>query len=117
MKKLLSILTLACLLAIPVMQTVGCKSPNAQTTEEKTLASVESGATGLVNAYYAGVIKGQFRTNEVPIVSKSFNQLQADITLAATLVQAGTNAIAPANILVEFNELSSVITTAKSLTK
>jgi len=47
-------------------------------------------------------------------VSKAYNDLQAALTLAAAADQAGTNAIAPAELEAEFGDLVNLIKTVKT---
>ena len=91
---------------------VGCTTSTQRTTFN-TIASVEATASASVNAYYTAVLKGQASTNGVPLVSNAFNDLQASLTLAAAADQAGTNALAPANLTAELTDLLNLINTVK----
>lgn len=81
-----------------------------QTTAYNTIAAVEVTATTAVNGYYALIIKGVVPTNSVPQVSRAFNDLQLACTLAAATAQAGTNALATANLTTELGDLTTLIT-------
>lgn len=100
-----------CCLAVPLaIVTTGCHTP-PQRTAYNSIFSVEQTASAAVDGYYAAVIHGQARTNEVPKVSAAFNDLQAACTLAASVDRAGTNAIAPAALTTELLQLTSLIAT------
>lgn len=108
MKRTLIILSLV--MATFVFCGASCNQ-NPQRTAYNSIFSVEQTAAAAVDGYYAAVIKGQARTNEVPNVSAAFNELQAACTLAASVDQAGTNAIAPAALTSELLQLTSLIAT------
>jgi hypothetical protein len=91
----------------------GCTT-SQQTVAGKSLYTLEHTTTSAYDAYAIGVIKGTIPTNSLPQVSAKFNQFQAGMTLAITLAQNNTNAIAPANLIVESQELLSLI---NSITK
>ena len=92
----------------------GC-STTSQTTEYKTIASVETAGQAAYDAYATLVINGTVSTNSLATVSKAYNQLQADALLAATLSSESTNAIATTNLLNDATLLTSVISTASTL--
>ena len=98
----------ALLLACAVF--VGCNTTQ-QRTAYNTIFSVEQTASLTVDGYYALVIKGVVTTNDVPQVSKIYNDIQASGTLAAAGSQFGTNALAPASLIAELSSLTSLITT------
>jgi hypothetical protein len=102
------------LLSMPLapMGWTGCTTPQ-QTTTLNTLGTLEAAATTGVDTYYALVIKGTISTNSMPTVSKAYNDFQAAMVLAVTLVQNNTNALAPANLVQEETDLINLINTAK----
>jgi hypothetical protein len=106
MKKLIISLVLATTI-------IGCTTSSQRTTYN-TIFTVEQTASTAVDTYYSLVIKGTITTNNVPVVSKAFNDLQAAATLAATADQAGTNALAPASLILEASQLGSLITTLET---
>ena len=110
MKK--TILSLAFVALLPLFVALTC-NPSQQKVAFNSIASVEQTATAAVNSYYALVINGKVPTNNVPTVSRAYNDLQASVTLAATISEAGTNALAPAALSVELNALLNLITTAE----
>ncbi|MDE2107302.1 MAG: hypothetical protein KGL39_59440 [Patescibacteria group bacterium] len=91
--------------------TVAACSTTQQDTAYKTIATTETAASAVVDGYYALVIKGVLPTNDVPNVSKMFNDLQAAGTLAAATSQNGTNALAPAQLTDELNRLITLVST------
>src|SRR5579863_5077039 len=82
----------------------GCTTPQ-QTTTLNTLGTLEVAATAGIDTYWALVIKGTVSTNSVPTVVKSYNDFQAAMVLAVTLVQNNTNALAPASLVQEESAL------------
>lgn len=90
---------------------VGCTS-TTQTTTYNALATIEATADTSYSNYVALVIKGTIPTNSLPTVSKAYNDLHSAIALAATLDQAGTNAIVGTNVTAELTALITLITTA-----
>jgi hypothetical protein len=86
-------------------------STSSQRTAYNSIFTVEQTASTAVDGYYALVIKGVVKTNDVPAVSLRFNQFQAAATIAATTSAAGTNAIAPASLSAELADLLAFIST------
>lgn len=99
--------------AFVVIATVGC-STAAKRTTYNTIATVEQTATVAVDSYYGLVLRGMLPTNSVPTVSKAFNDLQAAGLLAAITSQNGTNALAPASLVLEASQLGALIKTIES---
>lgn len=110
-KQLLCILptVLTIVLCVEIWQ--GCTT-SQQTTALNTLGTLEATATTAVDNYDALVIKGVVSTNSFPQVSKAYNDFQAAMILAVTLVQNNTNALAPANLVQEETDLINLINTA-----
>ena len=90
----------------------GCTATQ-QTTTYKTIYGLESTATAAMDAYLAGVVKGTFRTNDVPKVSKAFNQFQKDATVFLDAAQFSTNPLAPASLVQEASDITAAILTAE----
>lgn len=101
------------LAAMVIYFSAGCGS-TPQTTAYKTIGSMETTVLAGYDAYIAGVLKGQFRTNDVPIVSKSFNAFQAAATIAVTLASGSTNAPPTADLILDAANLTAAITAAES---
>lgn len=100
---------------LAIVLVAGCKTP--QRTAFNTIGALEQTANAAVDGYDTAVIKGLVSTNELPRISALFNQFQADAALAATVSQAGTNALAPASLAAELGNLTSVISTIKPFAK
>lgn len=98
----------ALLSGIPLLSSCGT---TPQRTTFNTIGAAEVTASAAVDGYYTAVINKVAGTNQVPQVSQAFNQFQAAATLAATLDQAGTNAIAPAALNTELTQLLSLVAT------
>ena len=73
-------------------------------------------ASATYDGYLGAVLAGQVKTNDVPKVSQLFTQIQAGCALAAVADQAGTNAIAPAELTVEVSQLVALVATLKTPT-
>ena len=106
MKKL--VLSLGLIVAI-----VGC-STTAQRTAYNTISSIDATATVAVDGYYTLVLQGKVPTNSVPAVSKAYNELKLAEQVAETASQAGTNALAPANLILEASQLGTLIQTIET---
>ncbi len=91
----------------------GCTTTSQRTTYN-TIATVEQTATLAVDDYYSLVLKGTISTNGVPTVSKAFNDLQAAATAATITAESGTNALAPASLVLEASALGTLITTVET---
>jgi hypothetical protein len=91
---------------------IGCTT-TAQRNAYNTIFSVEQTATLAVDDYFTLVLKGTITTNSVPVVAKSFNDLQTAAKLAADATAAGTNGLAPASLILEATDLGNLITTAE----
>lgn len=113
MKTKLSILIGVLALGLLTATFIGCTTAS-QRTEYNTLFSVEQTASVALDGYYTLVAKGMVPTNDVPTVSQKFNQIQAACALAAAASEAGTNAIAPANITAELVDLTAFIATLET---
>jgi len=100
-------------LLVATISVVGCKT-TSQRTAYNTIATIEQTATLAVDDYYTLVIQGKINANGVPIVSKAYNDLQAAGLLAATVAQNGTNALAPASLIIEASQLGALITTVEN---
>lgn len=113
--KVLFALSAACLWlgAIPAIVSLAGCTTTQQTASYKTLSSVESAVTTAYDVYTGQVAQGKIGTNDVPKVSKQFNQVQASLTLAATLAQNSTNALAPDALVAEAAAFINIINQIK----
>jgi len=91
----------------------GCGSTPA-TTAYKTIGSMETTVTAGYDAYIAGVIKGTWRTNEVPLVSKAYNTFQAAAIIAVNVAGGSTNGVPTAELVLDAANLTAAITAAES---
>jgi hypothetical protein len=110
--KLLKLFGLSLIVYVVLLAFYGC-STTQQTTALNTLGTLEATATTAVDQYDAQVIKGTISTNSFAKVQKAYNDFQAGMVLAVTLVQNNTNALAPPNLVQEASELVNLINTAK----
>jgi hypothetical protein len=104
------------LLPIIVCVTIGVAgcTTSSQRTTYNTISTVEQTATVAVDDYYTLVIKGTVSTNGVPTVSRAYNDFQQAGELAAITAQNGTNALAPASLIMEASQLGALITTLET---
>lgn len=115
MKRKLRILLLAAaiLMPIPLVTTLivsaGCTTTQQRATYN-SLYSLEKTTSTIVDGYFAMVINGSVPTNGVPQVSTLFNKFQASFLLALDAAQYNTNAMAPAALQVESQDLINLIT-------
>jgi hypothetical protein len=93
---------------------IGCVT---QRTAYNTISSIEQTATLGFDDYLSLVLKGTLTTNSTPTVAKAFNTLQAAGKLAADASEAGTNALAPASLVMEATDLGNLISRAKQFDK
>lgn len=107
MKKLLLSLSIGILL-------IGCTT-SQQTTTFNTITSLEQTTHAAYAGYLNLVLSGNVRTNDVPQVSKIYNDFQAAAALAITLNQANTNALAPSNLVDESVAVINLINTVKGV--
>lgn len=91
---------------------VGCTT-NQQTIAYKSLYTVEKTTTGAYDGYVDSVIKGLSSTNGLPRVSRAYNTFHASYLIALDAVQFNTNAIAPASLIVEAQDVVNLITNLK----
>jgi len=91
----------------------GCAT-NQQRIAYNSLYSVEKVTVGSYDGYIDSVISGMSTTNGVPAVSKKFNQFQSSFVVALDAAQFNTNAIAPASLVIESEDVINLIATFKS---
>jgi hypothetical protein len=90
----------------------GCRTSQQQAAFN-TLYSVEHVTVSAYDGYLDLVVTGKVSTNDVPRVSKSFNTFQASFLIALDAAQYNTNALAPASLLVESQDVINLITVIK----
>jgi hypothetical protein len=110
MKRILVILVCAAALSVAI---VACTTTQ-QVTAYNSINTVEQTATLAVSDYFKLAINGTVPTNGIPAVAKAFNDLQAACALAASASQAGGNALATSNLVVEASSLGALITTLET---
>ncbi len=108
------------LLLVGVAGLVGCKLSQQQVSYN-TIASLESVTTAAYDGYSQYVISTLNTpapaTNAVPQVSKAFNDFQAAELIALDAVQNNTNALAPASLVTESEDVINLINSVKSTIK
>lgn len=93
MRKLKYLIPLLGLIAL----ITACQSP--QRTAYTTLYTLEHSTTAAYDTFIYGVVRGQFKTNDVPQVSKNYDQFQIGMRGAIELAQFNWEAIAPSNVV------------------
>jgi hypothetical protein len=109
MKKPLQLLALISLL---VGVYVGCTT-GAQRVAYNTLYTIEHTTAAAYDGYTDAVIQGLTPTNSLPKVSKMYDKFNASFLVALDAVQYNTNAIAPASLVVESQDIINLITSLK----
>jgi hypothetical protein len=108
MKKIIAILLATCIMGyLPVMVT-GCKS-SQQKIAYDTIFTIEKVTVGAYDGYIAQVISGKVPTTGVQQISSKFNKFQAATLVALDAVQYNTNALAPASLVVESQDIRNLI--------
>lgn len=107
-----SVWIIAALFGLGLCGLVACKS-GQQRIAYNTLYSVERTTTGAYDGYIDSVIKGISTTNGVPKVSSAYNKYHASFLVALDAVQYNTNALAPAALVVESQDVVNLIRTWK----
>jgi hypothetical protein len=92
---------------------IGCTTSQT-TTAYNTLSGLETAVSGAYNGYLTLVVQGTVPTNNVPVVSKSFNDFQAAFIVATVAAQNNTNALAPTNLVTEAGAVVNLITTVEA---
>jgi len=78
---------------------IGACASSPKKVAYNTLFTVEHSTTAAYDTYIAGVLKGRWKTNDVPTVSKSYDQFQIGMSGALELAQFNYEAIAPSNVV------------------
>ena len=106
---LLSLIAIAISGALLInMLLTGCGT-TAQRIAFNSLYTVETGTKSAYVGYMEGVTDGSIATNDVPKVSAAFNHFQASFLVALDAVQYNTNALAPAALIVEGQDVVNLI--------
>lgn len=95
----------------------GATCQNGQRNTYTTIYTVEHTASAAYDGYVDQVIAGTVATNDLPVVSQRFNQIQIAARLAATASQAGTNGLAPAVLVSEVTDFAAFIVTLQNKPK
>jgi hypothetical protein len=101
------------LVAVCIAVAIVACTTSQVSTAAKTLATVEITTKTAYDGYLTLVVTGKVRTNEVPAVSKAFNDFQAAMVLAVVSVQNNTNALAPDSLVQEGQAVINLISTVK----
>lgn len=112
MKKL-TIRICTILTIIGALAYVGCVT-NTQTKAINTIGSLETAVDNGYKFYVTLVVQGKIGTNDVPRVSKAFNDFQAAAIVATVTVQNNTNAIAPDSLTQQSAAFVGLTTTLTS---
>lgn len=110
--KLAVALAAALFIAAIVSLPSGCDTTGKRNTYT-TLASTEFAAKSSYDGYLDSVLSGQTRTNDVPIVSASFDEFQAVMRVAVNAASGNTNALVTADVAAASAKLFQKINAAK----
>ena len=106
-----STIAILALFALIILILSGCVG-GPQRTAFNTISSLELTAQKGVDAFFSWSIEHQ-STNGVHEVSVKFNEFQDSAKIAAQTLQAGTNALAPGNLVNELTQLNILINQLK----
>lgn len=81
----------------------------------KTINSVELATNAAVGGYFDLVVSGQVRTNEVPKVTKAYDQFQIAIRKAIDAAQFNKNAPATPELIAQSTEILNTIAKEKGV--
>jgi superfamily II DNA/RNA helicase len=93
---------------ISLVALIGCVSSGY-----KTIYTLEQSVRTAYEGYCSLVIQGKVPTNDVPRVSRAFNDFQASALVATDLVQNNTNALAPQSLVTEGQDVINLISVIK----
>ena len=110
MKKITSILLAACIAGIVPVMVTGCGTTQQRIAYD-TIFSIEKSVVGAYDGYVAEIIAGKVQTTGLQQVSLKFNKFQASMLIALDAVQYNTNALAPAALVVESQDVLNAIKT------
>ena len=78
---------------------IGACATSPQKAAYNTLYTLEHSTTAAYDTFIYGVVRGHFKTNDVPTVSKNYDQFQIGMRGAVELAQFDWAAIAPSNVV------------------
>lgn len=90
---------------------IGCATRGTYTT----LASTEQAVKMSYDGYVDSVIRGETRTNEMPVIAKSFDAFQASFQVAVDKASGNTNAPITGDLSTAAANILRAITTAKGI--
>jgi hypothetical protein len=99
------------ILAIFVCLT-GCKT-SLRTVAYTTLYGLETGVTGSYDEYMRKIVAGQLPTNNVPVISRKYDNFQHEMLDAEIAAQFSTNALATAALRQDGQFIIDLINTVK----
>ena len=94
--------------AIIVAVLAGCTT-SQQRVAANTLSSTHDVVQGGVEAYYLASAKGLAPTNGIAVVAKAYSKFQSVYVVAVDFAQNNTNALAPANLLIEATDVANAV--------
>lgn len=86
-------------LLVAMLIFVGACASTPKKVAFDTLYTLEHSTTAAYDTYIAGVIMGKWKTNDVPTVSKNYDQFQIGMNGAVELAQFNWQTIAPSNVV------------------
>lgn len=110
-------LSLRALLVVIALLVLPACTTNQQTAGFNTLYSLQKVTTGAYDGYIGQVIQGTVPTNDVPVISKSYNTFQAAMLVALDGVQYNTNALASENLINLSQDLMNLIRQASAISE
>lgn len=108
--------TFICGCLVVVLIVVGCTT-TSQRAAFNTIGALELTASQAIDGYDTALIKGMASTNNAVQIENDFNQFQHAASVAASVAQNGTNALAPASLTLEAANLSALIASSISTNK
>lgn len=111
-RRILALIAALCICAGTIALLPSCTQPQSAVTFN-TLYSVEKSTLAAYDSYVGLVIDGKVGTNDLPTISRAFNNFQVAMQAAADLANHNTNALAPQSVL----DAAAKVTTAIAQTK
>ena len=78
---------------------LGACASSPQKTAYNTLYTLEHSTTAAYDTFIYGVVRGKFKTNDVPMVSRNYDQFQVAMYGAIELAQFDWSSVAPSNVV------------------
>jgi hypothetical protein len=79
-----------------------------------TLYGLEESVTSAYDSYLYGVIRGQFKTNDVPVVSQNYDRFQIGMRVAVVAAQVNPTNVIPHDVIQLGNIVLHSIAEAKN---